>query len=528
MIRLLTNFDMDSRLVLSVVLAGQPRRCATCCDATSSRTSPGGCRTARPCAGSPAKRPTATSNTAARSPARSRYRSTPAASTHSSRSAEATCAPPTNSPARRSRSRTTRTTTCARQCTSSKHGSCCGRDLAPASGRPCRLSRVRASRAALAHRRTRARAAIGLIGGAPKCCKTWFGLDLAVSVATGTRALGHFETSTRGPASSTWPSDGLPCVRSRIDALCRHRGIDISALDLHVITAPVLRLDLRSDQERLAEAVERLRPRLLLLDPLVRLHRLDENSAAEISDCSATSATSSAASTPPWCSSTTPARSSARSPAGAARQQRSARDRRLQCLPRPPRQPHRPDHRTPRGQISRAADPRPGRRCRWQRHTSSRARRHRCGAAADPASRRTGPGPARRCRRPHDTHGATRASGHQQPTPRHRAQPARAHPSRVADRARLDDSCRELRTYHETCPAKRRQALLRSNLPRDSRVDGALMVHQGASGSPGCQGPLPFIHPDPPSDTGAMPRKPRGLGQRPSRGSPRPYDRSVP
>lgn len=39
-----------------------------------------------------------------------------------------------------------------------------------------------------------ARLAIGLIGGAPKCCKTWLGLDMAVSVATGTKALGHFET----------------------------------------------------------------------------------------------------------------------------------------------------------------------------------------------------------------------------------------------------------------------------------------------------------------------------------------------
>ena len=30
------------------------------------------------------------------------------------------------------------------------------------------------------------RSAIGLIGGAPKCCKTWLGLEMAVSVATGT------------------------------------------------------------------------------------------------------------------------------------------------------------------------------------------------------------------------------------------------------------------------------------------------------------------------------------------------------
>lgn len=128
-----------------------------------------------------------------------------------------------------------------------------------------------------------ARSAIGLIGGAPKCCKTWFGLDMAVSVATGTKALGHFPVSICGPALIYLAEDGLPQVRSRLEALCKHRGIGIAQLDLHVITSPVLRLDLGADQERLAAAVERIQPRLLLLDPLVRLHRLDENSAAEIS-----------------------------------------------------------------------------------------------------------------------------------------------------------------------------------------------------------------------------------------------------
>lgn len=128
-----------------------------------------------------------------------------------------------------------------------------------------------------------ARSAIGLIGGAPKCCKTWLGLDMAVSVATGTKALGHFETKAPGKALVFLAEDALPQVRSRIEALCRQRNKDIGLLDLYVITAPVLRLDLLADQERLAQAVDQLRPRLLLLDPLVRLHRLDENSAAEIS-----------------------------------------------------------------------------------------------------------------------------------------------------------------------------------------------------------------------------------------------------
>ena len=128
-----------------------------------------------------------------------------------------------------------------------------------------------------------ARSAIGLIGGAPKCCKTWLGLDMAVSVASATPALGHFACQASGTALVYLAEDALPQVRARIEALCQERGANIRSLDLHVITAPLLRLDLAADQERLARTVETLRPRLLLLDPLVRLHRLDENSAAEIS-----------------------------------------------------------------------------------------------------------------------------------------------------------------------------------------------------------------------------------------------------
>lgn len=128
-----------------------------------------------------------------------------------------------------------------------------------------------------------ARSAIGLIGGAPKCCKTWLGLDMAVSVATGTKALEHFPTVASGPALIYLAEDALPQVRCRIEALCNRRHVDIRSLDLFVITSPVLRLDLQHDQQRLAETIAAFRPRLVLLDPLVRMHRLDENSAAEIS-----------------------------------------------------------------------------------------------------------------------------------------------------------------------------------------------------------------------------------------------------
>ncbi|MCP4125183.1 MAG: AAA family ATPase [Bacteroidetes bacterium] len=126
-------------------------------------------------------------------------------------------------------------------------------------------------------------AAVGIIGGAPKCCKSWLGLDMAVSVASGTPCLGKFQVPVRGKVLIFLAEDAAHNVRSRIESICVHRNLDISDLDLYVITAATMRLDLETDQQMLTKTVDNLRPRLLILDPLVRLHRLDENSASDIS-----------------------------------------------------------------------------------------------------------------------------------------------------------------------------------------------------------------------------------------------------
>jgi hypothetical protein len=123
---------------------------------------------------------------------------------------------------------------------------------------------------------------VGVIGGAPKCAKTWLGLDLALSVATGTACLGKYAVPQSGPVLVYLAEDALPVVRQRIQGMARHRGLDFAGVDLYVITAPVLRLDRDPDRTRLLETTRRLRPRLLLLDPLVRLHGIDENHAGEV------------------------------------------------------------------------------------------------------------------------------------------------------------------------------------------------------------------------------------------------------
>jgi len=48
-------------------------------------------------------------------------------------------------------------------------------------------------------------------------------------------------------------------------------------------TLPTVRIDKSRDQERLARTVWRAGSRLLVLDPFVRLHRLDENDAGQVS-----------------------------------------------------------------------------------------------------------------------------------------------------------------------------------------------------------------------------------------------------
>src|SRR5271169_2958310 len=107
---------------------------------------------------------------------------------------------------------------------------------------------------------------------------------MALSVATGTACLGKYAVPEPGPVLVYLAEDALLIVRERIAGMTRHRGLDLAQVEIHVITAPVLRLDRDRDRTRLLETTKRLRPRLLLLDPLVRLHGIDENNAGEVAE----------------------------------------------------------------------------------------------------------------------------------------------------------------------------------------------------------------------------------------------------
>jgi hypothetical protein len=107
-------------------------------------------------------------------------------------------------------------------------------------------------------------------------------LDLAVAVAAGIPCLRRFAVSHPGRVLLYPAEDALHTVRRRLEGICAAAGASLAALDVQVITAPSLRLDLEVDRARLEETVARLKPRLLVLDPFVRLHRIDENVSGDV------------------------------------------------------------------------------------------------------------------------------------------------------------------------------------------------------------------------------------------------------
>jgi len=125
--------------------------------------------------------------------------------------------------------------------------------------------------------------AVGLLGGPPKIFKTWIAVDLALSVASGTKFLERFEVKEPGPVVFFGAEDPKELLKERFLAGAEVRGLIFESLEIYLLDVAVLRLDQAKDQLRLAQTLRQLRPRLLILDPLVRMHRLDENSATEIS-----------------------------------------------------------------------------------------------------------------------------------------------------------------------------------------------------------------------------------------------------
>ncbi len=124
--------------------------------------------------------------------------------------------------------------------------------------------------------------AVGIIGGSPKSGKTWLALEMAVSVASGSACLGTFAVHSPGPVLLYAAEDSAVSIRMRLNTLAQLHKISLAQLDVHIITVDTLRLNRLEHQDRLEATLYLYKPALLVLDPLVRVHAIDENVAGQV------------------------------------------------------------------------------------------------------------------------------------------------------------------------------------------------------------------------------------------------------
>jgi hypothetical protein len=124
--------------------------------------------------------------------------------------------------------------------------------------------------------------AVGIIGGSPKSGKTWLALEMAVSVASGSACLQTFAVHSPGPVLLYAAEDSAAAIRMRLDTLAQLHKISLAQLEVNIITVDSLRLDRPDHQNRLEATLFLYKPALLVLDPLVRVHAIDENVAGQV------------------------------------------------------------------------------------------------------------------------------------------------------------------------------------------------------------------------------------------------------
>jgi hypothetical protein len=136
----------------------------------------------------------------------------------------------------------------------------------------------------------------GFVAGEPKVYKSWFVLDIACSVATGTPAFGRFEVPTAYPVMYFEREFNPKFLQLRLDQILKPKrqpgkiytsppgtlNIELPPrIPLYIRTREELDLGEPEDLEFLATEVERLGIKLLILDPLLMmLGSVDENSGA--------------------------------------------------------------------------------------------------------------------------------------------------------------------------------------------------------------------------------------------------------
>jgi RecA-family ATPase len=68
---------------------------------------------------------------------------------------------------------------------------------------------------------------VGIIGGEPKCCKSFLALNMAIAVSSGIACLSKYQVQEKGSVVLYAAEDAPHIVKGRLEGLCRPLGIPL-------------------------------------------------------------------------------------------------------------------------------------------------------------------------------------------------------------------------------------------------------------------------------------------------------------
>ena len=122
---------------------------------------------------------------------------------------------------------------------------------------------------------------IGFVAGPPKAFKSFLTLEMAFSIATGQPFLGRFEVPAERRVLVVQQESSLGAFQVRVANCARRFG---ESYNLYILSNKSLSLEDEAQIERLEAEIERIRPALVILDPLASFISGDENSASEMGE----------------------------------------------------------------------------------------------------------------------------------------------------------------------------------------------------------------------------------------------------
>lgn len=121
----------------------------------------------------------------------------------------------------------------------------------------------------------------GILAGSPGLGKSWALMDLSIEVARGGKWLGQFQASTE-TVLYVDEENSPNLIVSRFTKLINGKEMAAAPGNFHVLAGMGISLSNEKKLKTLREELDRIKPGLVIMDSLVRVHQGEENSATEM------------------------------------------------------------------------------------------------------------------------------------------------------------------------------------------------------------------------------------------------------